>query len=1819
MRIHVNKTHLAQLTNSWQEMWSTAANRDIINFFIDLGKAAVEAADAIGILPTILLGLTAYSSILKTGVGSNGLIDLFKSTTIYQNAQKSFNADKLVNSATSAEDALWASYGAFGGQGASVFGDAANDISKANTELTKMEKITKAGISGFEHMKASIRDIVPAAMGSVAALTTILSITIALINHFEQMKKEQLDTARITGETFLNNQDGINQNIARYEELRAKMQEGNLTEQEQIQIKEEILNIQKSINESYDGQVKGVDLVNGELEKQKVILDEIVSKEANRIWESKDFQDGFKIATEEMTKANNFTIRSFRNGQDELDEILKKYADFQANTTEGEYGEGTNMFEFAFGSEDIYEAKDKVEAAIDEVEQYRQDHLEDESATEYADTMLEQLRDQSGIIEKTLKDYEQIYLQGLEIELKANLNIENVRDLTNLDGSQMTGYQVYQNYQSSISDLESAYASGNTKKIDEAREAFEKADEAKNKFLSVGNNNQFNSLFNQISTSTIDAKNRVEDLRDVLELVPQSTIESYNKAKEAGNEAYKQLGEFQKVGNVDNGDRPFIFWDDKEIKKQEKAIKSWGETAENLKGVYGGSGEFDGIEIAFTPIIKGADGQGKLLSKDTLYKYIDSLISEAGEGWTNEELLALDAKGMTVDGIQISNVIADIGDTAIQTGEKMHEWQSASIGYIADFKDIYKEALEQGMSLDEYMSKQSHLYVKNSKAVEKYADKQDDIYNSAKRVKELNLDKIDVKSVFESGASSSADYADALYDLMNAMGYAESESGIFIDDMVTLGLIHGDVTDATFTASDAYNQFSQEIAAAIENVSKLNTVLSESVSGANISTQNLDAFKEMFGNDYIYALERSANGYHINTENLQTLIDKQNALTNSDYQKTLDAQYDALKRCNDEIIKANNAQKDTSGLLAQRQGILQRIQDTQDLMMAYQASTSAFQTWTNAQSNGNEYDMYDKIANGYDTVKDLIDRGWSGDDTVRSYLDLIYGESFDAFTASGEECAEMFDNLDKKIEGTSFSIRDFFQFDSSGKITSGGIFNFFDALKEKQDELDLDDKSKWIKDDGTYDFGFGRDREAAEALGIDVEFFQSMLRAAVSAGFKLNLDQPMWAMDELKDKAAQAQEELGGFNNINFEELYNNLDDEDAYETISGHIDDVYSFIQDVENSDLSPELKTQQIEQAQDMLSYLVALEREAADRGEIDLKATVVGSATDKISQLIEETDELPDVLKQYNWDEITDKDGLQKARDFITAEVEGGKIDSSSAEAFLNILDQALVELGLIDKYEANPTFKGNTVEAYNEIAQAKAGLQEYLSTVQQIEKAHPDLKIDFSEDPELQKYLSIIYGENTTPDLKLAFGIDEDGTSEQVYEMLEEGERDVNVLLKGDTTQLEKDIDKTIKGRTVENNETTTKTEVTNKEEHVSASLIIDDENFDQRMALNEQRLEHLDSSKAEVEIDANTTSYDEKNSETEAKIKKMNKASATIIFKGDNTDAVNKANTTISYKNAIDGATATINFKSNGLDTLNSDLSNAIEKVNRLDNRISTVANRRISGSVEVNGTAHVQGTAFAKGTVVSGHAFAGGNWGVPKNQTALVNEIGEEIIVRDGKWFIANDGNAGFTQLRKGDVVFNSEQSKELLEKGYVTGKKRASTVGFSNGTAYSSGTYNGSTRPRVSTNSSKNKSSGSSGSGRSGSGGSGRSGGNNNSSSNDAKETKNTLDEVEILIARIERQISNLDKTIGNTYKNWSTRNKAITSNLKKVATEIKDQNKAYTTYINKANSIGLPTAWKKKIQSGAFRIEDVVEKAKESGDTSDSLWDKINQYKQW
>ena len=88
-----------------------------------------------------------------------------------------------------------------------------------------------------------------------------------------------------------------------------------------------------------------------------------------------------------------------------------------------------------------------------------------------------------------------------------------------------------------------------------------------------------------------------------------------------------------------------------------------------------------------------------------------------------------------------------------------------------------------------------------------------------------------------------------------------------------------------------------------------------------------------------------------------------------------------------------------------------------------------------------------------------------------------------------------------------------------------------------------------------------------------------------------------------------------------------------------------------------------------------------------------------------------------------------------------------------------------------------------------------------------------------------------------------------------------------------------------------------------------------------------------------------------------------------------------------------------------------------------------------------NGNFHISGGAFASGTI-----------GAPKTEASLVGELGPELLVRNGRWHTVGEHGAEFTQVKKGDIIFNHQQTKQLLENGYVTGRGKLHGGAFASG-----------------------------------------------------------------------------------------------------------------------------------------------------------------------
>lgn len=76
---------------------------------------------------------------------------------------------------------------------------------------------------------------------------------------------------------------------------------------------------------------------------------------------------------------------------------------------------------------------------------------------------------------------------------------------------------------------------------------------------------------------------------------------------------------------------------------------------------------------------------------------------------------------------------------------------------------------------------------------------------------------------------------------------------------------------------------------------------------------------------------------------------------------------------------------------------------------------------------------------------------------------------------------------------------------------------------------------------------------------------------------------------------------------------------------------------------------------------------------------------------------------------------------------------------------------------------------------------------------------------------------------------------------------------------------------------------------------------------------------------------------------------------------------------------------------------------------------------------------------------VEGTAKVSGDWSVQSDEKkALVGELGRELIVRQGKFFTVGNNGAEMTDIKKGDIVFNHEQTEELLKNGRISGHGKA-------------------------------------------------------------------------------------------------------------------------------------------------------------------------------
>ena len=227
----------------------------------------------------------------------------------------------------------------------------------------------------------------------------------------------------------------------------------------------------------------------------------------------------------------------------------------------------------------------------------------------------------------------------------------------------------------------------------------------------------------------IDASKSIANNKEVI----TQYQEDLKRLKELGGDLNQTI-----FGNIDTNNRQILEWTQENLDKYRDILENSYEMSEkeinDMLGshstVFGSSSNYDGIEIAFSPMLQTPEG-AKLLDQATVDKYIFGLIEQAKQlhengDWDSQELIALDVEGLTIDGQQIKQLLADIGDTAEATGEKMH--YTGDLGSIAEgYKQIAAAAEEAGMSVEEYINLSEQGL--NYHHYQEYYDSLLDVYN----------------------------------------------------------------------------------------------------------------------------------------------------------------------------------------------------------------------------------------------------------------------------------------------------------------------------------------------------------------------------------------------------------------------------------------------------------------------------------------------------------------------------------------------------------------------------------------------------------------------------------------------------------------------------------------------------------------------------------------------------------------------------------------------------------------------------------------------------------------------------------------------------------------------------------------------------------------------------------------------------------------------------------------------------------------------------------------------------------------------------------
>ncbi len=1036
-------------------------------------------------------------------------------------------------------------------------------------------------------------------------------------------------------------------------------------------------------------------------------------------------------------------------------------------------------------------------------------------------------------------------------------------------------------------------------------------------------------------------------------------------------------------------------------------------------------------------------------------------------------------------------------------------------------------------------------------------------------------------------------------------------------------------------AKTSKNTLEKYVTQATNDLSALQTATSEASSTTGLTKSSIDSISQMFSGipnfDADALFRNTADGVKLNTKALSSLLSVQHDIKATEFAKDIQKQTEAIKKQNDAVQEAKGtADFDTQQTkLKDMLGSLADMQQAQSqyhaLYKQQQELFSDYGQWQQAQSTANAGDKYNNMVSGLKTAKEAWDKALIGTDDFKSFAKLISPSGATDDVNFAENYAKAARYLTEDESGVKAFLND---------LSSKGLADF------------NEESQQWsynVKDMA----------EAAKQMGMGKEFMSNMFGRLEDYGFhnnvisdaedgvlKLsdaysNLAESEARLEDLKKNdptnttaIEQAEKEVSGYKQ-DIDELGTNLKEvashtaenynrelETAKNQMKTLADERERILKSNEYGDntqavadymqsqidqlgqsygLDSSTLQQQAEQAaktySDALQNATIENPVIPDFGEDTASADAYASAVDKVQQANKDNNQtLSDSIKtlqQYNSEQVKGIDLFDGAYDSDELKPAEQALDNicqslglTSEEA--GLLGQVLESMGII-KPEVDDS----------EVKQAKTDAEETKQTYDNLGDSTVSINADVSGEDSVASFVdqcsSIQQGMSTT--------ITATVSGESEVESLESGLEQIP-----------------------DNTPTTVDVTVNNQQDLDNIQSKVDSLNAGGKdITLNAHIKPDSDS---EVEVKAKDTTVkvtpDPKEVEVTAKPVKVDvqpsQKEVSVSAKVTNKPTNATSQGTINYKKGTvekaDGTTSQgiINYKKGDVEKADGTVSTGIinydlGNVAKPDGMVATGVINYTLGSVAKPGKAagtFGQARAYAQGSLSDLSAYAGGHVSLPKDEKALVNEVGTESIVRDGQWSLI-PGGAHLTNLKKGDIIFSASQTEDLLKSGATPGHARAYAQGslsdISLTHAFGGGSGWGGFGGGLSNKTSVSSSSGS---------GSSQQQYNDNSkavSANTDETEKNTeaksdstesFDWVKTKLDKFAKSVERISNQITD-YVSSAFKTVLLKRQVKAVEKQLKANEQGYTAYMNKANSIDISDDYKNKVINGTFSIEDI------------------------